>query len=67
MSSTLGKNIKAYRKNKGLTQEELEESLEYFHKSVVNKLESKESLQTRTLEKVADVLGISFGKLMGFE
>ena len=23
MSSTLGKNIKAYRKNKGLTQEEL--------------------------------------------
>ena len=63
----LGKRLRDLRITNGLTQEELAVLLGYSHRSSVNKLESKESLQTRTLEKVADVLGISFGKLMGFE
>jgi len=66
-SINAGKKIKDAREARGLTQEELAVLLGYSHRSSVNKLEPKESLQTRTLEKVADVLGISFGKLMGFE
>ena len=66
-SINAGKKIKDAREARGLAQEELAVLLGYSHRSAVNKLESKESLQTRTLEKVADVLGISFGKLMGFE
>lgn len=62
-----GKKIKDAREARGFTQEELAALLGYSHRSAVNKLESKSSLQTKTLEKVADILGISLAKLMGFE
>ena len=62
-----GNRIRVEREKLGLTQEELARRLGYAHRSAVNKLESKSSLQTKTLEKVADVLGISLAKLMEFE
>lgn len=61
----IGDRIRAEREKKGLTQDELAKLLGYKSRSAVHKIEQKESLPTKKLQKIADVLGISLAQLMG--
>ncbi len=56
--NVIGKNIKKYRKIKGLKQRELAERL-YLSESFIAKLESKthQTISIDTLEEIAEVLG----------
>ena len=67
MSTTLGKNIKNYRKNKGLTQEELAELLSITPQAV-SKWESESGLpDVSMLIPLAQVLGVSTDALLGYD
>ena len=57
MYNVIGKNIKKYRKLKGMTQRELAEAL-LLSESFIAKLESVtyQSISVDTLEQIADVL-----------
>ncbi len=56
--NVIGKNIKKYRKKKGLKQRELAEKL-YLSDSFIAKLESitHQTISIDTLENIAEVLG----------
>ena len=56
--NVIGKNIKKYRKRKGLKQRELAEAL-YLSDSFIAKLESitHQTISIDTLEDIAEVLG----------
>ena len=67
MSTTLGKNIKTFRKNKGLTQEELAELLSITPQAV-SKWESESGLpDVSMLIPLAQVLGVSTDALLGYD
>ena len=67
MSTMLGKNIKVYRKNKGLTQEELAELLNITPQAV-SKWESEAGLpDVSMIIPLAKVLGISTDALLGYD
>lgn len=67
MSSTLGKNIKAYRKNKGLTQEELANLLNITPQAI-SKWESESGLpDVSMLIPLAKILGVSTDALLGYD
>lgn len=57
--NVIGKNIKKYRKLKGMTQRELAEKL-LLSESFIAKLESVtyQSISVDTLKQIADVLGV---------
>ena len=57
--NTIGKNIQKYRKNKGMRQHDLAQSL-FLSDSFIAKLESKtrQTISIDTLEQIADVLGV---------
>lgn len=57
MYNIIGKNIKKYRKQKGMTQRELAEAL-LLSESFIAKLESVtyQSISVDTLKQIADVL-----------
>lgn len=58
--NVIGKNIKKYRKQKGLTQRELAEQL-LLSDSFIGKLESitYQTISIDTLEQIATVLGVN--------
>lgn len=58
--NTIGKNIKKYRKQKGLTQRELAEML-LLSDSFIGKLESVtyQTISIDTLEQIASVLEVN--------
>lgn len=66
--NVVGKNIKKYRKQKGLTQRELAESL-LLSESFIAKLESTtyQSISIDTLKQIADKLGVAIGKFFDEE
>ena len=67
MGSTLGKNIKLYRKNKGFTQEELAELLNITPQAI-SKWESESGLpDVSMLIPLAQVLGVSTDALLGYD
>lgn len=67
MSTTLGKNIKTFRKNKGLTQEELAELLNITPQAV-SKWESENGLpDVSMIIPLAKVLGITTDALLGYD
>lgn len=67
MSSTLGKNIKTFRKNKGFTQEELAELLSVTPQAV-SKWESGSGLpDVSMLIPLAQILGVSTDALLGYD
>ncbi|MBQ6017409.1 MAG: helix-turn-helix transcriptional regulator [Clostridiales bacterium] len=67
MSTTLGKNIKTYRKNKGLTQEELADLLNVTPQAV-SKWESENGLpDVSMLIPLAQALGVSTDALLGYD
>lgn len=57
--NTIGKNIKKYRKSRGLKQHDLANEL-YLSDSFIAKLESKtrQTISIDTLEQIAEVLEI---------
>ena len=57
--NTIGKNIKKHRKNKGMKQHDLAQSL-FLSDSFIAKLESKtrQTISIDTLEQIANVLGV---------
>jgi transcriptional regulator with XRE-family HTH domain len=57
--NTIGKNIQKYRKNKGMRQHDLAQSL-FLSDSFIAKLESKtrQTISIDTLEQIAEVLGV---------
>ena len=57
--NTIGKNIKKYRKQKGLKQRELASSL-YLSDSFIAKLESKtrQTISIDTLQQIANALDV---------
>ena len=57
--NTIGKNIQKYRKNKGMRQHDLAQSL-FLSNSFIAKLESKtrQTISIDTLEQIAEVLGV---------
>lgn len=61
--NVIGKNIKKYRKLKGLTQRELAEKL-LLSESFIAKLESTtyQTISIDTLKQIADTLNIKIGK-----
>lgn len=63
---TIRKNIKKYRKEKGITAAELSERVELSHE-FIRRLESnneKYTLSVRTLYKISVVLGVGLDKLI---
>ena len=67
MSTTLGKNIKNYRKNKGFTQEELADLLNITPQAV-SKWESESGLpDVSMLIPLARVLGVTTDALLGYD
>ena len=67
MASTLGRNIKTYRKNKGFTQEELAELLNITPQAI-SKWESESGLpDVSMLIPLAQVLGVSTDALLGYD
>lgn len=62
--NVIGKNIKKYRKKKGLTQRKLAETL-LLSESFIAKLESEtyQSISIDTLEQIANVLEIEIVNL----
>lgn len=67
MGTTLGKNIKIYRKNKGLTQEELADLLNVTPQAV-SKWESENGLpDVSMLIPLAQALGVSTDALLGYD
>ena len=67
MGSTLGRNIKIYRKNKGFTQEELAELLNITPQAI-SKWESESGLpDVSMLIPLAQVLGVSTDALLGYD
>ena len=67
MSTTLGSNIKSYRKNKGITQEELA-SLLNVTPQAVSKWESGASLpDVSMLVPLAQIFGVSTDVLLGYD
>ena len=67
MSTTLGKNIKTFRKNKGFTQEELADLLNITPQAV-SKWESENGLpDVSMLIPLAKVLGVSTDSLLGYD
>ena len=67
MSTTLGKNIRSYRKSKGFTQEELADLLNITPQAI-SKWESESSLpDISMIIPLAKVLGISTDALLGYD
>lgn len=67
MGSTLGRNIKTYRKNKGFTQEELAELLNITPQAI-SKWESESGLpDVSMIIPLAQVLGVSTDALLGYD
>ena len=67
MGSSIGNNIKTYRKNKGFTQEELADLLNVTPQAV-SKWESENGLpDTSMLIPLAQVLGVSTDALLGYD
>lgn len=66
--NVIGKNIKKYRKQKGLTQRKLAENL-LLSESFIAKLESTtyQSISIDTLKQIADELEIEIGKFFDEE
>ena len=58
MVKTIGEGIKAARQAAGLTQKELAEKLG-ISASAVGQFEKSDNMRTETIEKIADVLGVS--------
>lgn len=61
--NVIGKNIKKYRKEKGITQRELASKL-LLSENFIAKLESTtyQTISIDTLKQIADTLGIAIGK-----
>lgn len=57
--NTIGKNIQKYRKNKGMKQHDLAQSL-FLSDSFIAKLESKtrQTISIDTLEQIAEILDV---------
>jgi len=67
MAKTIGNNIKAFRKNKGFTQEELADLLSVTPQAV-SKWESENGLpDVSMLIPLAQVLGVSTDALLGYD
>lgn len=67
MGSSIGNNIKTYRKNKGFTQEELADLLNVTPQAV-SKWESENGLpDTSMLIPLAQILGVSTDVLLGYD
>ena len=67
MSTTLGANIKLYRKNKGITQEEMSDLLKITPQAI-SKWESGTSYpDVSMLVPIAQVLGVSTDTLLGYD
>lgn len=67
MAKTIGNNIKAFRKNKGFTQEELADLLSVTPQAV-SKWESESGLpDVSMLIPLAQVLGVSTDALLGYD
>ena len=66
-----GQRVKTARKNKGLTLEELANKMGYISenaRSSVQKIETgKSDLPASKIRKLADILEVSAGYLMGFD
>lgn len=66
-----GQRVKTARKNKGLTLEELANKMGYVSenaRSSVQKIETgKSDLPASKIRKLADILEVSVGYLMGFD
>lgn len=64
----IGNNIKKYREEANLTQEELAKKLGLKHKTSISKLETGIDLpREQKLRRIAEALGCSFGDLMGWK
>lgn len=64
---TIGENIKFFRKQKGLTQKELGEKIGMSANSIQRyELEHRDP-QNKTLDKIAEALGVSRADLYGIE
>lgn len=62
--STFGANVRRYRNEKGMTQEELAVQLGYKDRSSINKIESNAAhIPQKTIQRLADVLGVPVSKL----
>lgn len=64
---TTGQKVKALRKEKGLTQEELAHMLGYKNKTSVAHIETNRDIPIDMIAKIAHIFGTSPAYLMGWE
>ena len=65
---TIGDRIKAIREAKGISQEELSKLVGLKDKSSVCKIEKAgNNISRQSIEKYAEALGVSVGKIMGWD
>ena len=64
----VGTRIKEERERKGWTQEELASRCGYGHKSSISKVEAAgDKVSSKKVKRIAEALGVSVGKLMGWD
>lgn len=64
----LYENIKKYRKERGLSQEQLAELMGYSEKSMISKIEKGQvELGIKKIMKFAEIFGVPADVLMGFD
>ena len=63
----LGKNIKKYREEKGLTQNQLAESVDLSREYIADIERGLKNISLKRLYYIADVLGIKCSQLVNFD
>lgn len=64
---TIGDRVKAARENKGYTQDELAHKLGYKSRSSINKIEKERDIPRSMIVKLAEILDVTPGYLMGWD
>lgn len=64
---TIGERVKAARENKGYTQDELAHKLGYKSRSSINKIEKERDIPRSMIVKLAEILDVTPGYLMGWD
>lgn len=63
----VGAKIRAVRRKRGLTQEQLAEMIDTQHSYIGYVERGEQNLTLLTLEKIAKALKVDFGRLFGYE
>ena len=66
--NVIGRNIRKYREEKGLSQSDLAKALGHTAKSAISKIENGHAMpRTGKIKQIAAILGVEFSDIMGWK